>query len=804
MKNQPFKKAPITWFLFFMTCFCSFMPLVAQTKNDNETNEKFTISGYVYESTSEESLIGASVYNIETKQGTHSNIYGFYSLTLPQGMQNLQFSYLGFSSIDTTLALDQNLSLNIYLSEGMELETVEIIADDNQPDFFMGSQMSNNKIDLASIKSLPALMGERDVLKIMQLMPGVQSGTEGSSGLYIRGGGPDQNLVLLDGVPVYNANHLFGFLSTFNGDAIKNVALTKGGYPARFGERLSSIIDIRMKDGNMEKYKGNVSLGLVSGKFSLEGPILKNKTSFIISTRRTWLDLLTTPIQKGAKNSDPTTKDQSAISYHFYDLNLKIKHKFSDKNRLYLSFYGGDDEFKDEWDRYYSKGQFNIGWGNKVAAIRWNQQLSSKLFGNTTLSYTKYNYQSINENSLIENTQTLSQQSLETTSQIQDVSLKYDLDFVPSPTHYIRTGISFTNHRFTPTVNTAFQQEGTDNPIIVSMGESALSVPSMSSYIEDDLILAKSWKMNIGARYAYFSPKNTKYTSLQPRLSLAYQINHLSSLKASISKMTQFVHLLTSPGLGLPTDLWVPSTPSIKPEIAWQVAISYQRKLLQTFDVTIEGFAKQMNNLLEYKTGFSVFSDSESWEDKVTIGNGKSIGAELLFEKKAGKTTGWIGYTLSSTTRQFPDLNLGNEFPYKYDRRHDFSLTLMHKPNDRFDVGLVWIYGTGHAYSLGTQSYLTSSAGPGNDEYLGGSGLVSYLPNKNNLRAPAYHRLDLSINIHKDVKMGKRTWSFGLYNAYNRLNPFLFFIESNEEGKLQLKKLSILPIIPFFSYSIDF
>ncbi len=810
MVEQRNRSNTISFILSSLLILWVFTPWSVSAKHDSKASHSVvsqnnhTISGYIYEASSKESLIGASIYNQETQQGTSTNIYGFYSLSLPEGQQNLQYSYLGYNNVDTLINLVKNVEINIYLEEGMQLEEVTIVASDDQSRFIHDSKMSTNTIDLASIKSLPALLGERDVLKILQLMPGVQSGTEGSSGLYVRGGGPDQNLVLLDGVPVYNANHLFGFLSTFNGDAIKNVELTKGGYPARYGERLSSIIDIRMKEGNMKALKGNLSLGLVSGKFSLEGPIVKDKTSFIISARRTWLDLLTTPIQKGPRNPDPTTKDVSAISYNFYDVNLKINHKFSDKNRLYLSFYGGDDEFKDEWDRYYSQGQFNIGWGNKIAAIRWNQQLSPKLFGNTTLSYTQYNYRSINENSLIENLEVQEQQSFETTSQIKDLTARYDLDFVPSSKHYIKTGLSFTSHNFTPTVNTLSIQEASENPVIVANGDNSLNVPSLSAYIEDDLSLNQHISINGGIRFALFLPEETNYLSIQPRLSVAYKLSSAASLKASISKMTQFVHLLTSPGLGLPTDLWVPSTNSIKPENAWQAALGYHQQLADGFYLNIEGFAKQMDNLLEYKTGFSVFSNSESWEDKVTIGTGKSVGTEILLEKKTGKTTGWIGYTLSSTTRQFDELNKGNPFPYKYDRRHDLSLTLMHSFSDRFDIGAVWIYGTGHAYSLGTTRYLAPSSGQADGDYLGGTGLVSYLPQKNNLRAPAYHRLDLSINLHKEVKLGQRTWSLGFYNAYNRLNPFLFFIENNEEGDLQLKKLSILPIIPFFSYSIDF
>ena len=767
--------------------------------------EKYTISGYVMDAQSKESLIGATVFVSEIEKGISSNDYGFYSLTLPRGTYEISFSYIGYESMVKEIRLDQNIEFSPLLSVGNTLDEVVISADDASHRH-AESKMSSNKISMAKVKSMPVLMGERDVLKIVQLMPGVQSGSEGSTGLYVRGGGADQNLMLLDGVPIYNANHLFGFLSTFNGDAIKSVEIIKGGFPARYGGRLSSIVDIRMKEGNMKEFHGDFTLGLISGKVNFEGPIIKDKTSFHLSARRTWLDVFTTPIQKNTKTQDGGTQ---FFAYHFYDLNAKINHKFSDKSRLYLSTYLGHDKLRTiiEEASYYEDAGLN--WGNKIVTARWNYQLSPKFFSNTTVYYGSYDFgfKSLNKLSITD-LETASYNSINSSdSKIRDYGAKIDVNLVSTPNHHIRVGIGGVLHKFTPTVNFQEFQQGSEPTTSSVQGNTKIQAKEFTAYFENDMALGQRLQLNAGIHLANFMVENSNYTSIQPRASLSFLLTKKSSLKLSYAHMTQFLHLLASPGLGLPTDLWVPSTDKIKPESSIQYAMGYTQSLGSGFEITLEGYYKTMMNLLEYKSGFNVFSNSLDWENKVLVGKGISYGVELLIEKTVGKTTGWLGYTLSKSDRTFPDIDNGETFPYKYDRRHDISLVITHKKSERLDFGLVWVYGSGNTYTLGTKNYNAISAGT---EPLFANGFLSsmlpvnHIENRNNQRAPAYHRLDISANFHKEKKRGKRTWSFGFYNLYSRQNPFVVELKQKPNDILRLQQTSLLPIVPFASYSFKF
>lgn len=794
----------------FIILFASLSLQTIGLSQEDSNKSNFTISGYIKDASSNETLIGATVYELEENRGTITNAYGFYSLTLPAGTHQISFSYVGFQSVAKEIELKDNLELNIELSEGTALEEVVVTAEKSGPSRHEENRMSVNKISMSKVKSLPVLLGERDVLKIIQLLPGVQSGTEGSSGLYVRGGGPDQNLILLDGVPIYNANHLFGFLSTFNGDAIKSAEIIKGGFPARYGGRLSSILDIRMKEGNMREFHGSASLGLISGKINLEGPLRTDKTSFSISARRTWLDAITTPIQNArVKNG----KQTGSGAYHFYDLNAKINHKFSDKNRLYLSAYMGDDKLRFSFEDRYEAAEGEEGvarfdntlqWGNKIFAARWNLQWSPKLFSNTTLTYSQYNYDLGGKyTSNIRETDPLRKLEYEygSESQITDYGAKIDFNFVPSPSHYIRFGGGYTKHEFIPTV--IFEKANFEGDSIdIRSGNKPLDADEFFAYIEDDIRIGRRLKINPGVHFSGFNVGKSNYTSIQPRIAASYLINDKTSIKASYSQMTQFIHLLTNPGLGLPTDLWVPSTERIKPEASTQFAAAITRSLPLGLELSIEGFYKTMENLVEYKSGVNVFGSSQGWEDKIEVGDGESYGAEILLEKKEGKTTGWIGYTLSWSNRTFENINDGQPFPYRYDRRHDIGLALTHKFNDRIDVGLVWVYGTGNAFTLATQRYLQLPTDNGDGTYFPYA--LEYTDKRNNQRMPAYHRMDLSVNLHKMNKLGKRTWSLGFYNAYNRQNPFAVYVSEDFNNKTTLRQISLLPVLPFVSYNLSF
>ena len=794
--------------------FCLFVLLLIATVGYSQAKENnYTISGYVKDAISQETLIGASILEVEGGKGTSTNVYGFFSLTLPAGKYTLVGSYIGYQSFRQEVDLQSDLELSISLEEGETLAEVVITAEQAGPSRHEESQMSVNQISMAKVKALPVLLGERDVLKIIQLLPGVQSGAEGTSGLYVRGGGPDQNLMLLDGVPIYNANHLFGFLSTFNGDAVKSASIIKGGFPARYGGRLSSIVDIRMKEGNMSEYHGNASLGIISGKLSVEGPIVKDKTSFSISGRRTWFDAITTPIQNARVKRG---KQEGTGNYFFYDLNAKINHKFSDKNRLYLSTYLGDDKLKfafqddfqaSENEQGTARFDNDLNWGNRIVAARWNLQWSPKLFSNTTLTYSQYDYELGGKyDSDIRQSDATRKVIYEygSTSQIKDFGAKIDLNYVPNPNHYIRFGGGYTNHAFTPTVvfeKANFEGDTTN----VTSGNKKVFADEYFAYVEDDMRIGNRIKVNAGLHFAGFRVGKSNYTSFQPRFTVSYLLNDKMSIKGSYAHMTQFIHLLTNPGLGLPTDLWVPSTDRIKPETSVQYAAAFTRTLPGGFEMTVEGFYKEMNNLVEYKAGVNVFGSSQGWEDKIEVGDGESYGAEFLLEKKTGKTTGWLGYTLSWSNRTFKNINDGQPFPYRYDRRHDLSLAVTHKASDRIDFGLVWIYGTGNTYTLATQRFF--QAHRNRDTFYDGDTyqpILDFTDQRNNQRMPAYHRLDLSVNLHKEKNFGRQTWSFGVYNAYSRQNPFAVYLTEDFDGKAKLKQISLLPILPFVSYNLAF
>ncbi len=768
--------------------------------------KNYTLSGYVLDAESKEALIGANVFVPKLKLGVSTNEYGFYSLTLPEDDYEISFSYIGYQTLIEQFLLKKNLEFTAALYVGNQLDEI-VVTDETNKVRHAESKMSSNKLSMEKLESMPVLMGERDVLKLVQLMPGIQSGSEGSTGLYVRGGGPDQNLILLDGVPIYNVNHLFGFLSTLNGDAIKSAEVIKGGFPARHGGRLSSILDIRMKEGDMENFHGNISLGLVSGKFNLEGPIVKNKTSFHISGRRTWLDVITTPIQKSIKHDGGRT---IVTKYHFYDLNAKVNHKFSDKSRLFFSSYLGNDklEFNEEDPTFNFKFDGKLKWGNRISSLRWNYQITPKLFTNTTVynSNYKFNFNDEETNGSADNP--IYKRTFNSRSDINDIGAKLDFNYLPNPKHYFRAGLGLVHHQFNPSVNSEKFQTGSQAPVEKSIGDPQIKSNELTAYVEDDFSLGSRLKINAGLHLAGYLVESSEYFSLQPRAALSFLLSERSSIKMSYSKMTQFLHLLASPGLGFPTDLWVTSTDRVKPEHSIQYALAYTQSLNKGYEVTGEIYYKTMENLLEYKSGFDIFSSSQNWQDKILVGTGKSYGLELLLEKTKGKITGWIGYTLSKSDRNFPDLDQGNTFPYKYDRRHDLSIAITHKKSERVDFGLIWVYGTGNTYTLGTNNYYALTAGeqvsPDQSIYTTLEP-VNHIENRNNQRAPAYHRLDLSVNLHKEKNRGKRTWSFGLYNAYSRQNPFLISLEKRRTSdQLYLKQTSLLPVIPFIAYSFKF
>ncbi|MFC2128386.1 TonB-dependent receptor plug domain-containing protein [Bacteroidota bacterium] len=781
-------------------------------------SQKYTISGYIEDAETGEKLISASVINQNNFKGVVSNNYGFYSYTETKGNINLSFSYIGYKPFNTEFNLEQDSILNVSLQPNIDIEEV-VVTGNRIENIVRRSQISMNEIQVKQIKNIPVLFGEVDVLKAIQLLPGVQSGSEGTSGFYVRGGGPDQNLILLDGVPVYNANHLFGFFSVFNADAISTVKLIKGGFPARYGGRLSSVLDIRMKEGNNKKFKGEGSIGIISSKLTLEGPLFNENTSFIISGRRTYIDILTQPLIK--LQSSASDYDKFSAGYYFYDLNAKVNHKFSNKSRLYLSAYLGKDKAylnsSQTQQPYYDANNFGLGWGNKTLALRWNYMITNKLFSNTTLTYSEYIFNTGLE--MIEKTNDITDTEFEFEyiSGIDDVAGKIDFDYIPNPNHNIKFGINNIYHTFKPGVNTFYVQlDENAEPIDTTFGNKEIYANEYSAYVEDDFRIGALFKANIGLHYSGFLVNKAFYHSIQPRISARYLITENLSVKAAYSEMSQYIHLLTNTSIGMPTDLWLPVTENIKPQQSTQFAVGAALSLNKIFDVSLEGFYKKMDRLIEYKEGASFLSFDNSWEDKIETGEGWAYGLEFLLEKKTGKTTGWLGYTLSWANRQFENISFGEIFPYKYDRRHDLSFVLMHKFNEKVDIGLTWVYGTGNAVTLSFEKYssLESSMESDNYDYYYALGWnptgndIEYFEKRNNYRMPSYHRLDLGVNFHKTKKWGERTWSFGVYNAYNRKNPFILMFDGKYnnigEYNTQLIQYSLFPIIPSIAYSFKF
>ncbi len=791
-------------------------------------SQTYTISGYVEDASTGERLIGAIVFDEDNKSNsTMSNEFGYFSLQVKKKEVNLRVMYIGYENFSQKLTLRGDTMITIKLNLENQLREVVVTS---QRQKVQSTQMSSIDVPVKLIQSLPVIFGEVDLMKSLQLLPGVQSGVEGSSGIYVRGGGPDQNLILLDGVPIYNANHLFGFFSVFNTEAIKDVTLIKGGFPAHYGGRLSSVIDIRMKDGNLKKYGGSVSVGIISSKFTLEGPIVKDKASFIISARRTYIDALAYPFIKifgTQKTEQPDYKDETSFlpGYYFYDLNTKFNYKIDDKNRVFFSLYSGDDKvyinvnehyenFPDSGERVVSdeNDKFRLGWGNTIAALRWNHVFAKKLFMNATLTYSRFRFYTSMNMDYKENNETLEFFDVSYNSGINDWAGNIDFYYKPNNKHKIRFGFNGIYHTFLPglvSLNMKVTDEGWE--VDTSFGSSPLYAPEFATYFEDDFSLTNRLKINAGVRLSAFKVRDSLFVSPEPRLAMRFLVSPDFSIKASYAEMMQYLHFLTNNTIGLPVDLWLPATDLTVPENSWQTALGVSFLLKNKFSFSVEGFYKEMHNIIELKEGETIFSQpgeegmGEIWEQKVEQGNGWAYGGEFFVRKETGKLQGWIAYTLSWSLRQFPNINFGKVFPYKYDRRHDISVVLNYKFNKKIDMGMTWVFGSGTPITIPLGEYYTiSDSRPTSITYYPDKVIVSghkYFEQRNNYRLPSYHRLDLSVNLHKEKKHGTRTWSFGVYNAYNHINPFYTEINYDfESDKSVLRVYSIFPIMPSISY----
>lgn len=790
---------------------------VANTSFTQSTSQTYTLSGYVTDAKSGESIFGAKVVIPSIKKGALTNNYGFYSLTVPSGKYVVEFRLSGVQTKKKEITLNSDVRYDMELGESIQdIDEIKVVANADQNT--NSTQLGSHELDIDEIKTLPAFMGEVDIIKTIQLLPGVSSAAEGGQGFYVRGGGPDQNLVLLDEAVVYNAAHLFGFFSVFNADAVKNVNLIKGGMPANFGGRMSSVLEVSMNEGNNKKFRVKGGIGAISSRITVEGPLKKNKGSFVLSGRRTYIDL----IMKAAISD---TSPFAGSSYFFYDMNLKMNYKLGDKDRLYLSGYYGKDEFK--FGNIEDGFSVDMPWGNGIAALRWNHLFSSRLFMNVTGTYTNY---------LFKFGSAQDQFRFELNSGISDWGGKVDFSYYPSTRHTLKWGLDYTFHTFTPISVSA---ESNDVEFDTGLAQKLISHES-AAYVLDEFDLNEKIKINAGIRYSTFqhvgpftryfkgdgisTQDSTRtyekgdliqfYHGLEPRISGRIKLNKNSSIKAGYAYNYQYVHLTSLSAVSLPTDVWYPTTSKAKPQQGWQTSLGYFKNFNQNmFETSIELYYKGLKNLIEYKEG-ALPNDNvnDNTDNLLVFGTGWSYGTEFFIKKKKGKFTGWIGYTWSKTERKFPDLNNGVPFPAKYDRRHDLSVILSYKLNERWVFSSAFIYATGNTLTLPSSWYVQ-------DKDL----LFNYGP-RNSTRMAPYHRLDLSatwyskaykeqknLETGETIKVKKKVrsnWAFSIYNVYNRANPYFLYVDNDGDFfsgnfDISIKQVTLFPIIPSVTWNFE-
>jgi len=754
-----------------------------------EAQVRFTISGVVTDAQSGETLAGASVLVKETNRGTASNSYGFYSVSMIPGRYTLQVSYAGFETVNTEVNLNAAVRQNIELKPNAELSEV-VVTGKASRDQLSSGQMGLEKLNMENVRNVPVLFGERDILKTIQLLPGIKAAGEGNSGFYVRGGSADHNLILLDEANVYNASHLLGFFSTFNSDAIRDVAVYKGGMPSQYGGRLASVVDIKMDEGSSKNYKAEGGIGLIASRLKVEGPLEKDKGSFMLSGRRTYADLF-------LKASSDTSLNQSSL--YFYDFNAKANYRINKNNTVYLSGYFGRDVLG-------LNNTFSMDWGNSTATLRWNHIINSRLFSNTTLIYSDYNYEIQNLDD---------RNDFNVTSVIRDWNLKQDYQYFAVNGHTLRFGINAIHHNIQPG-----EINSSNTSTINSKTLEKRRGLELAAYISDEWILSNKLNIIYGLRLntfkllgpGSFSTYNEdgavvssetagraevvkSYVNAEPRISASYRLGLNASVKASYTRNTQNMHLLSNSAATLPTDAWVMSSNNIKPQIADQAALGYYRNLKgDKFEFSAEVYFKNMKNQIDYKNAANLRAN-ESIESELLFGKGRAYGLELFLKKRYGDFNGWLGYTLSRTERTFEGIDNGKYFPAKQDRTHDVSAVGLYKINKRWSLSATFVYNTGNAVTYPEGKYRID-------------GLTQfYYSERNGYRMPDYHRLDLGATLEgKPGRKYQSSWSFGLYNAYNRHNAYIveFRDKTDDPSKTEAVQTALFGIIPSVSWNFKF
>ncbi len=772
-------------------------------------SKKYTISGYVKDVRSKEILIGANIYEKGMFLGTTSNNFGFYSLTLPAGYVSFNCSYVGYQKFNSGFSLTRDTVIMINLEPSLDLNEVAVMGV-RIPAEIESTSIGTIDVPIEQIRNMPVFLGEVDVMKSIQLLPGIQSGGEGFSGLFVRGGGSDQNLVLLDDVPVYNVGHLLGFFSIFNSDALNKVSIVKGGFPARYGGRLSSVVEIRTFDGDNEKINGSASIGILSSRVSLNGPIIKDKLLYSLSFRRTYYDLIAAPFQA---NREEKSK------YFFFDLNAKVSYYLSDKDKFYLSGYWGKDEYtvkynyqdivtNRETDKVKTiNDSRNSGWGNLILSGRWNHVYGPKLFSNVTAIVSDYRFFiGQKQNYMLGEQWNYTHQRY--FSGIRDFGIKADFDYLPIVRQYIRFGGSYTKHSFYPGIDVVISDINDISPIDTTYGGDNLIRPEVHLYAEDDFNVFNRLKLNLGIHFSMFFSDSKSYTSFEPRILARLLLNSKVSLKGAYSEMTQYVHLLRTANIALPTDMWLPVSDDIKPLRARQASLGVEWSIGRDMYMSVEGYHKKFMDILDIKSESSFFDYTLNWEELLVSGDGVSDGIELLLQKKAGMLSGWFGYTYSETYNKFDELNHGNAFPASTDRRHDISIFLSYKFNKRIDGGITWMFGSGTPITLPTDKYYAPELPTA--QYEESTGYNMLVGERNGYRMPNFHRMDIGFNFKKKKKWGMRIWSTGIVNVYGRQNPFFLYFDDNmneETGDFywSLKQFSLFPFpLPYIRYTIKF
>ncbi len=775
-------------FLVFLCFSWFYLSLIGQ--------ERLIVSGFVYDFDSREVLAGATVIDSLSGRGTTTNVYGFYSLILDKAEPTivLKTSYVGYQSYVAELTSISAVRHDIYLKRGIELSEIVFTASDIES-ITSTTEIGTTHIPMADIKILPNLFGEVDIIKAFQMTPGVQSGGEGKSELFVRGGSPDQNLILLDDVPLYYVAHFGGFLSTFNSDAISDVKLIKGGFPARYGGRLSSVLDVRMKDGNMSKFHGQGSLGLLSSRLMLEGPLKKESSSYMVSARGSLL-----PIHR--------LLFQNLLSYNFFDINAKMNFLLTENDRLYISFYSGDD-----FVVTHRKGTANKGnslyrsatsWGNIATSLRYNRVLSTRAFGNIILAYSRYRYINSIENSSEFDIEKPFRVESSLYTGVADLLLKADFSYNALTSYQILFGASTTYHSVRPKDEKFY--------ILYNEAEEKRNYNSLSHSLESGIYMENEIKigrvgLNAGLRGVNFLFDDKSFTYLEPRINFNIPIVDDFSVKGAYSITNQFMHLLTFSGAGMPADYWMPSTDNVRPSRASQYNIGFAKSFDNSgFLLTLEGYMKKLDGIIAFQPGATLVGNLSSWENVIEQdGKGVNYGVEFFLQKAHGRSTGWIGFALSRANRQFDNLNGGKEFPFRYDRLIDINFVWNFKLIDRIYFSTTWAYGSGYPITLASEKYYLEG------DFEGYPQEVLFFNQINSFRMRSYHRLDFSLNYSWKTSWGESTWTFSIFNVYNRRNPYFYFYDRDaylaqfqSKPPLKLKQMSLFPFFPSVGYNFKF